>query len=91
MDGVTRINVRMLMANSLSELTKNISLAKITVQDIVDNCGLARQTFYNHFKDKRELINWIFKTNSDEVIRNYYVIILIQKHGIGFLEGYWIG
>lgn len=71
MSGVTRTDVRMLIADSLRELARNKSLEKITVQHILDDCGIARQTFYNHFRDKYDLVNWIFKTKSDEVVRNY--------------------
>lgn len=48
------------MANSLKELMRKKSLEKITVSDIVQNCGLNRQTFYYHFKDKYDLVNWIY-------------------------------
>ena len=31
-----------------------------TIKEITDKCGLKRQTFYNHFKDKYDLIKWIY-------------------------------
>ena len=43
----------------MKELMKRKSLEKITVSDIVQNCGLNRQTFYYHFQDKYDLVNWI--------------------------------
>ena len=33
---------------------------KITVKEIVETCGLTRQTFYRNFQDKYDLINWYF-------------------------------
>ncbi len=48
------------MAESIKALMKKKSLNKITVSDIVQSCGLNRQTFYYHFKDKYDLINWIY-------------------------------
>lgn len=36
---------------------------KITIADITDCCGLNRQTFYYHFQDKYELLNWILYTD----------------------------
>ena len=44
----------------MKELMKRKSLEKITVSDIVQNCGLNRQTFYYHFQDKYDLVNWIY-------------------------------
>ncbi|HCR43437.1 MAG TPA: dihydroxyacetone kinase transcriptional activator DhaS, partial [Ruminococcaceae bacterium] len=48
------------IAVSLKQLMDRRGLKKITVSDIVRNCGLNRQTFYYHFEDKYDLINWIF-------------------------------
>ncbi len=54
------INVKRLLANALIELTEEKPLAKITITDIVTRAGAGRQTFYNHFRDKNDLIYWIF-------------------------------
>lgn len=48
------------IAKSIKELMKKKNLQKISVADIVQNCGINRQTFYYHFKDKYDLVNWIF-------------------------------
>lgn len=48
------------IAESMKELMKKKSLKKITISDIVQNCGLNRQTFYYHFRDKYDLVNWIY-------------------------------
>jgi probable dihydroxyacetone kinase regulator len=56
-----------LIAETLKKLMINISLDKITVQDIVDACGLNRKTFYYHFKDKQDLVCWIFDTEFAEL------------------------
>lgn len=50
------------LAASIKELMAKKSLAKISIAEIVDNCGLNRQTFYYHFKDKYDLVNWIYST-----------------------------
>ena len=39
---------------------KTTSVEKITVKEIVDACGTTRQTFYRHFQDKYDLVNWYF-------------------------------
>jgi probable dihydroxyacetone kinase regulator len=48
------------MAESLKTLMKKKSLERITISDIVKGCGLNRQTFYYHFNDKYDLVNWIY-------------------------------
>ncbi|WP_411677501.1 dihydroxyacetone kinase transcriptional activator DhaS [Caproicibacter sp.] len=48
------------IAQSVKELMKKEDLRKISVADIVQHCGINRQTFYYHFKDKYDLVNWIY-------------------------------
>ncbi|MEG1432748.1 MULTISPECIES: dihydroxyacetone kinase transcriptional activator DhaS [Eubacterium] len=33
---------------------------KITISDIAKSCGINRQTFYYHFRDKYDLLDWIY-------------------------------
>lgn len=43
---------------SLKHLLLQKPLNKITVNDIADDCGISRMTFYYHFKDIYDLIEW---------------------------------
>ena len=36
-------------------------MEKITIKDITDGAGVIRPTFYNHFQDKYDLLEWIVK------------------------------
>ncbi|QAA34871.1 dihydroxyacetone kinase transcriptional activator DhaS [Clostridium manihotivorum] len=58
------------LAASIKQLMETIPLSKISIQEIADNCGLNRQTFYYHFKDKFDLVNWIYYTEVTENIDN---------------------
>lgn len=51
------------LADSIKKLMEQKPLAKISVGDIVEECGLNRNSFYYHFKDKYDLVNWIFYTD----------------------------
>ena len=51
---------RYVFAQAIKDLIKMTSLDKITVTDIVIRSGMTRQTFYRHFKDKYDLVNWYF-------------------------------
>ncbi|MDO4553859.1 MAG: TetR/AcrR family transcriptional regulator C-terminal domain-containing protein [Lachnospiraceae bacterium] len=50
------------LADSLKELMKTKSLDKIKIKEITDGAGLMRPTFYNHFQDKYEVVEYIFCT-----------------------------
>ena len=43
---------------SLKNLMLKKPLTKITVSDITDDCGINRMTFYYHFKDIYDLVEW---------------------------------
>ena len=43
---------------SLKNLLLKKPLTKITVGDITDDCGINRMTFYYHFKDIYDLVEW---------------------------------
>lgn len=62
------------LAYSLKNMIKKKSFDRITISDIVNDCGLNRQTFYYHFKDKYDLLNWIY----------YNEAIAVFKDGLAF-------
>lgn len=55
------------LASSLKELMETQPLTKISVGDICEKCGMNRKSFYYHFCDKYELVNWIFDTEFNEI------------------------
>lgn len=50
-----------IIALGLLELNKTKSLSKITVKEIINHCCISKQTFYNHFLDKFDLIIFIYE------------------------------
>lgn len=56
------INVKEILANSLIVLVEEMRLEEITIQTLLRHSGVSRQTFYNHFKDKNDLIQYIYLT-----------------------------
>lgn len=50
---------KMKMANALKGLMQTKSFEKITVSDITNECKIHRQTFYYHFQDRYELLDWL--------------------------------
>ena len=46
------------LEQSLKNLLLKKPLNKITVADIADDCGINRMTFYYHFKDIYDLVEW---------------------------------
>ena len=46
------------LEQSLKNLLLKKPLNKITINDIAEDCGINRMTFYYHFKDIYDLVEW---------------------------------
>ena len=73
-----KTDIDQLLAKSLKEIAVRRPVEKITIKEITDKAGVIRPTFYNHFQDKFELIEWIIRTELLEpvepLIRNDMII-----------------
>lgn len=54
------ITKRALVA-SLKSLMSEQPFSKISIGEICDRCEMNRKSFYYHFRDKYDLVNWIFE------------------------------
>jgi len=52
-------NTKEKIAMAVKDLMRQKSIRKITVQDIMDETGMKRQSFYYHFQDIYDVIEWI--------------------------------
>ena len=59
------------LANALYQKMKVKPLDKITIKEIVDECGLNRQTFYYHFQDIPTLMIDSIEDWMADVIQKY--------------------
>lgn len=81
-------------ADAIEELLKSRSYDKISVNDICDKVGAYRPNFYYHFKNKDDLINWIFLRDYDtkefidrgEVYRHTVFLTRIKKHASFYIK-----
>ena len=69
---------KLMLAESLRSLMKKKSLDKIKIHEIVDACGVNRQTFYYHFQDIYALVEWMYHHDAVE---------LIERNNKAFLHG----
>lgn len=71
------------LGQSLKKLLLHTTLDKITVKDIVEDCGVNRQTFYYHFQDIFDLLSWVFiqeanKTLQENRTRDTWMVGFLQ-------------
>lgn len=63
---------KLVIAQSLREILKTKPFDKIKIREIVDNCNLNRQTFYYHFQDIYELVEWMYTHDGSLIVRDTF-------------------
>ena len=67
---MSSLTTKKAIASSLKELLLEKPLTKITISDITKRCDINRQTFYYHFQDITDLVEWICLTDADNVLKD---------------------
>ena len=65
------------------ELLNEKPLDKITVKEIVDSCGINRNTFYYHFEDIHALLTFVLDGEVERVIAEHADVESLEE---GFIE-----
>ena len=90
---IKKMTTKQLLVESMIELMQKKPFAKISVQDIVDNCGVSKRTFYNYFQDKFDLISWHLTLNqgrSTECTSELLDLYTTMKNVLNHLYSYRI-
>ena len=59
------------LGNALKKMLAVKPIDKITVKDLVEECGVNRQTFYYHFDDVYDLLEWVFNSQNRAYLLRY--------------------
>lgn len=85
------MNTEDILIDSLNNVLEYKPIDKITVKDIVSECNLTRQTFYNHFSDIYELVEYSARQNAEGVLNSasdyenwqqgfYQIMMILTEH-----------
>ena len=58
------------LEESLKNLLLQKPLNKITINDIAEDCGINRMTFYYHFRDIYDLVEWSCLEDVDRALND---------------------
>lgn len=72
--------------NSLIHLLNERPSGKITVKDIVEDCGVNRNSFYYHFADIPSLLDEIVKERAGEIIDRYANVSTLEECMMAILD-----
>ena len=61
-------DTKKLISETFVELLSNKPFDRITIKDIVDACGINRNTFYYYYSDIYDLLEEIFKKELNEIV-----------------------
>lgn len=61
------IDTKRIIANALEEMLRNKSIDKITVSSLIEACGVSRQTFYYHFRDLMDVLEWLAQQDAQKL------------------------
>ena len=65
------INTKKVIANTFLTTLDKKSIDKITIKEIIDECGISRPAFYYHFRDIFDLAEWAAeKIIADSIEKN---------------------
>lgn len=67
---MSALTTKKAIAFALKELLLEKPITKITIGDITERCDINRQTFYYHFQDIRDLVEWICVYDADKVLED---------------------
>ena len=56
-----REDMKSTIADTFSQMLEKEDIDKITVTKLIKECHISRQTFYYHFRDKYDIMHWIFE------------------------------
>ncbi len=57
-----------LIADAAVRLIRQRNHKRLTVKDVVDECRITRQTFYYHFEDMIDLLDWVVKRDMQTLL-----------------------
>lgn len=67
----TALITKKVIAYAFKDLAKSQDLNKISITQIMQHAEYRRQTFYDHFLDKEDLIIWIYEQEMTELIEHF--------------------
>jgi len=84
---ITTYYTKKAMADSLKKFMRGKPLSKISVSEIIADCGMNRKTFYYHFEDIYALLKWILEQEAIEVVKGFDLLVAPEE-AIAFVIDY---
>ncbi len=84
---ITTMKTKNALADSLRKAMEKKTFSKITVSEIITDCGVNRKTFYYHFRDIYDLLRWMLEQDAIKIVKKFDLIIDYEE-AINFVMNY---
>lgn len=81
------LNTKKMLAQSLKRAMEKKALSKVTVNELIKDCNLNRNTFYYHFSDIYDLLKWMLEQEAVEVVKKIDLLVDTEE-AIRFVLNY---
>ncbi len=72
-------HTKWMFAEAILEIIKTKDLSNIRVTELCEYCHTDRQTFYYHFKDKYDLVAWIYQNDLNDSLEKYHYVFCREE------------
>lgn len=81
------MNTKKALGEALKKAMQKKPFPKITVSELIQDCGINRKTFYYHFEDIYALLKWVLEKESIEVVK-HFDLLADYEEAITFVMDY---
>ena len=71
---INSTNTKQMLADALIALSNKKDFSKITISELVSYCGINRKTFYYHFTDIYDLLEWHLNNEVNLALSSFHSI-----------------
>lgn len=62
------LDMKATIAESFNSLVRQRGIDKVTVKAVIEDCGISRQTFYYHFQDIMDVVEWCARQQTEHMV-----------------------
>lgn len=84
------MQTRLALSRALKSKMQQKSVSRITVSELIEECGVNRKTFYYHFSDIYALLKWTLEEEAIEVVKSFDLLVNYEdaiRFVIEYVEG----
>lgn len=68
---IASLNTKKALSQALKKRMETKPFSKITIQEIILDCGINRNTFYYHFQNMQDLLRWMLRHEAIDIVKRY--------------------